>query len=128
MSDLHHDGSCKHDKTPLPVTYAAAVEAIREATSRMRLAREVPERLDAQSLAAIAATLMDITKELAQFAGQVDVTLPDLVDQHLMASQEIRDGLIAFRIAVLDASVAARSIESSAASVSQSAVPRQRRR
>lgn len=129
MSDVHHDGSCTQDKAPSPATYAvAAVEAIREATSRMQLAREVAQRLDTNSLAAIGAALMDITRELDQFAGKVDVALPDLVDQHLTASQEIRDGLIAFRIAVLDASVAARSIGSSAASVNNSAVPRQRRR
>ncbi|MGH3974160.1 MAG: hypothetical protein ACRDS9_12675 [Pseudonocardiaceae bacterium] len=118
MSDSRHDGSWMPDKTPPPVTYAvAAAEAIREASyrmQRMQSAREVPARLDTHSLAAVGAALEDITRELAQFAGQVDAALPDSVNQHLTASQEIRDGLIAFRIAVLDASVAARSIGSSA--------------
>lgn len=129
MSESHHDGYWMHDKAPLPVAYAVqAAEAIREATYRMQLAQEVPERLDVHSLTAVGAALEDITRGLAQFAGQVATVLPDSVDQHLTASQEIRDGLVAFRIAVLDASVAARSLESSATLVGEGAVPHQRRR
>jgi hypothetical protein len=132
MSDSHHDDYWMHDETPLPVAYAGqAAEAIREATyrmQRMQLAREVPERLDVHSLTEVGAALEDITWGLAQFAGQVAAALPDSVDQHLTASQEIQDGLVAFRIAVLDASVAARSLGSSAASASDGVVPHQRRR
>lgn len=66
MSDSRHDGSWMHDKTPPPATYAVAVaEAIREASyriQRMQLAREVPERLDTNSLAAVGAALEDITR------------------------------------------------------------------
>lgn len=126
MSDSHHDDYWMHE-APLPVTHAvAATEAIREATYRIQLAWEIPERLDVRSLAAVGTALEDITRGLAQLAGQVAGALPDSVDQHLTASQEIRDGLVAFRIAVLDASVAARSLGSSVTSVSNSAVPRQR--
>ena len=129
MSDSQHDDYWMHDEAPLPVAYAGqAAEAIREATYRMQLAQEVPERLDVHSLTAVGAALEDITRGLAQFAGQVAAVLPASVDQHLTASQEIRDGLVAFRIAVLDASVAARSLESSATSVGEGAVPHQRRR
>lgn len=128
MSESHHDSYWMHDKAPLPVAYAVkAAEAIREATYRMQL-QEVPERLDVHSLTAVGAALEDITRGLAQLAGQVAAALPDSIDQHLTASQEIRDGLVAFRIAVLDASVAARSLESSATSVGDGAVPHQRRR
>lgn len=101
-----------------------AADAIREAIYRMQLAREVPERLDGHSLAAVGNALEDITRGLAQVAA----ALPDSVDQHLAASQEIRDGLVAFRIAVLDVSVAARSLGSSATSASNCAVPHQRRK
>jgi hypothetical protein len=128
MSDSHHDDYWMYDEAPLSVAHAvAAAEAIREATYRMQQARDVPERLDMHNLAAVGAALEDITRGLAQFAGQVAAALPDSVDQHLTASQEIRDGLVAFRIAVLDASVAARSLGSSATSVSNSALPPQRR-
>lgn len=132
MSESYHDGYWMHDEAPLPVAYAVqAAEAIREATyrmQRMQLAQEVPEQLDVHSLTAVGVALEDITRGLAQLAGQVAAALPDSVDQHLTASQEIRDGLVAFRIAVLDASVAARSLESSATSVGDGAVPHQRRR
>jgi hypothetical protein len=127
MSNSRHDSSELHDKTPMSVMYAvAAGEAIREASHRIQLAREVPERLDTSNLVAISAALEDITRGLAQFAGQVDTALPDSVSQHLTASQEIHDGLIAFRIAVLDASVAARSIGTSATALCNGTVPRQR--
>ncbi|MGH3984153.1 MAG: hypothetical protein ACRDST_16085 [Pseudonocardiaceae bacterium] len=131
MTDSRHDDYWMHDEAPLPVAYAGqAAEAIREATyrmQRMQLAREVPEQLDVHSLTAVGAALEDITRGLAQFAGQVAAALPDSVDQHLTASQEIRDGLVAFRIAVLDASVAARSLGSSATSASDGVVPYPRR-
>ena len=123
MSDSHHDDFWRHDEAPLSVTVTHAVEAteaIRAAAYRM----QVPERLDVHSLVAVGAALEDITRELAKFAG----ALPGSVDQNLAASQEIRDGLVAFRIAVLDASVAARSLGWSATSVGNDAVPRQRRR
>ena len=129
MSESHHDGYWMHDKAPLPVAYAVqAAEAIREATYRMQLAREVPGRLDLHSLRAVGSALEDITRGLAQFAGQVAAALPDSADQHLEASQEIRDGLVAFRIAVLDASVAAQSLGASATSVSDGIIPHQRHR
>ncbi|MGH3814131.1 MAG: hypothetical protein ACRDUV_17060 [Pseudonocardiaceae bacterium] len=132
MRDSHHDDYWMHDDAPLPATHAVEpAAAIREATFRMQrvqLAQETPERLDVHSLAAVGTALEDITRGLAQFAGQVAAALPDSVDQHLAASQEIRDGLVAFRIAVLDASVAARSLASSAASASNGAVPHQRRK
>lgn len=129
MSDSHHGDYWMHDEASLPVTHAvAAAEAIREATYRMQLAWEVPDRLDVRSLAAVGIALEDITRELAQLAGQVAGALPDSVDQHRTASQEIRDGLVAFRIAVLDASVAARSLGSSVTSISNGVVPRQRRK
>lgn len=131
MSDSHHDDNWLCHEAPLPVTYAvAAAEAIHEATyriQRVQLAREIPEQLDVHSLTAVGAALEDITRGLAQFAGQVAAALPDAVDEHLTASQEIRDGLVAFRIAVLDASVAARSLGSSVSSVSNGAIPHQRR-
>ncbi|MGH3755333.1 MAG: hypothetical protein ACRDRP_22080 [Pseudonocardiaceae bacterium] len=94
----------------------------------MQLAPGAPELLDVRSLAAVGAALEDITRGLAQFAGQITRALPYSVDQHLTVSQGIQDGLVAFRIAVLDASVAARSLSSSATSVSDDAIPRQRRR
>ncbi|MGH3475529.1 MAG: hypothetical protein ACRDRY_14565 [Pseudonocardiaceae bacterium] len=131
MRDSHHDDYWLHDDAPFPVNHAVeAAEVIREATfrmQRMQLARESPERLDGHSLAAVGTALEDITRGLAQFAGQVAAALPESVDQHLAVSQEIRDGLVAFRIAVLDASVAARSLGSSAISVSNGTVPQQRR-
>lgn len=128
MSESRHDSYWMQDKAPLPVAYAVkAAEAIRETTYRMQL-QEVPERLDVHSLTAVGSALEDITRGLAQLAGQVAAALPDSIDQHLTASQEIRDGLVTFRIAVLDASVAARSLESSATSVGDGAVPHQRRR
>jgi TRAP-type mannitol/chloroaromatic compound transport system substrate-binding protein len=128
MRDSHRDDYSIYDEAPLPVAHAtAAAEAIREATYRMQLAQDVPEQLDVHNLAAVGAALEDITRGLAQFAGQVAEALPDSVDQHLRAAQEIRDGLVAFRIAVLDANTAARSLGSSATSVSNSAVPHQRR-
>ena len=118
----------RDDLLVLPVMHAVeAVEAIREATYRMQLAAGAPERLDVHSLATVGAALEDITRGLAQFAGQITGALPDSVDRHLTASQEIHDGLVAFRIAVLDASVAARSLSSSATTVSDGAVPHQRR-
>ncbi len=129
MKDSRHDEYWMHDDAPLPVMHAVeAAEAIREATYRMQLAPGVPERLDVDSLATVGVALEDITRGLAQFAGHITAALPDSVDQHVTASQEIHDGLVAFRIAVLDASVAARSLSSSATTVSDSAVPRQRRR
>jgi hypothetical protein len=132
MSDWQHDDYWMHDGAPLPVAYAGqAAEAIREATyrmQRMQLARQAPQRLDVHSLTAMGAALEDITRGLAQFAGQVAAALPDSVDQHLEASQEIRDGLVAFRIAVLDASVAAQSLGASATSVSDGMIPHQRHR
>lgn len=132
MKNSRHDGYRMHDDAPLPVMHAVeAAEAIREATyrmQRMQLAPGAPELLDVRSLAAVGAALEDITRGLAQFAGQITRALPYSVDQHLTVSQEIQDGLVAFRIAVLDASVAARSLSSSATSVSDDAIPRQRRR
>ncbi|MGH4010964.1 MAG: hypothetical protein ACRDTH_22870 [Pseudonocardiaceae bacterium] len=132
MRDSHYEDYWMHDNVPLPATHAVeAAEAIREATfkmQRMQLARETPEQLDVHSLTTVGTALEDITRGLAQFAGQVAAALPDSVDQHLAASQEIRDGLVAFRIAVLDASVAARSLGSSAASVSNGTVLHQRRK
>lgn len=97
----------------------SAADATREAAYRMQLAQEMSERLDVHSLAAVGTALANITRVLAQVAG----ALPDSVDPHHSASQEILDGLVAFRIAVLDASVAARSLGSAATS----AVPHQRR-
>jgi hypothetical protein len=132
MSDSQHDDYRMQDGAPLPVAYAGqAAEAIREAIyrmQRMQLGREAPQRLDVHSLTAMGAALEDITRGLAQFAGQVAAALPDSVDQHLTASQEIRDGLVAFRIAVLDASVAAQSLGASATSVSYGVIPHQRHR
>ena len=129
MSDWQHDDYWMHDGAPLPVAYAGqAAEAIREATYRMQLARQAPQRLDVHSLTAMGAALEDITRGLAQFAGQVAAALPDSADQHLEAFQEIRDGLVAFRIAVLDASVAAQSLGASATSVSDGIIPHQRHR
>ena len=129
MSDWQHDDYWMHDGAPFPVAYAGqAAEAIREATYRMQLARQAPQRFDVHSLTAMGAALEDITRGLAQFAGQVAAALPDSADQHLEASQEIRDGLVAFRIAVLDASVAAQSLGASATSVSDGIIPHQRHR
>jgi hypothetical protein len=128
MSDSHHDDYSICDEALRPVAHTiAAAEAIREAASRMQLARDVSEQLDVHNLAAVGTALEDITRGLEQFAGQIAGALPDSVDQHLTASQEISDGLVAFRISVLDASIAARSLGSSATSVSNSAVPHQRR-
>lgn len=117
MKDSHHDDYWTAEEVPLPVMHAVqAAEAIREATyrmQRMQLARGCPELLDTPSLAAVGAAFEDLTRGLAQFAGQVAGSLPESIDQHPTASREIRDGLIAFRIAVLDASVAARALGSS---------------
>lgn len=128
---LMHNEYLMHDDASLPVMHAVvAAEAIREATyrmQRMQLAPGAPERFDVHSLATVGAALEDITRGLAQFAGQITGALPDSVDQHVTASQEIHDGLVAFRISVLDASVAARSLGSSATTVSNGAVPHQRR-
>jgi hypothetical protein len=94
----------------------------------MQLAREEPQRLDLRSLAAVGAAFEDITRGLAQLAGQVAGSLPDTLEHQHTASQDIRNGLIAFRIAVLDASVAARSLGLSATSIKHNgSVPRQRR-
>lgn len=120
MDDSPHDDYWTAEEVPLPVMHAVqAAEAIREATyrmQRMQLARQCPERLDTPSLAAVGAAFEDLTRGLAQFAGQVAGSLPESIDQHPAASQEIRDGLIAFRIAVLDASIAARALGVSASS------------
>ncbi|MGH3917421.1 MAG: hypothetical protein ACRDTC_29010 [Pseudonocardiaceae bacterium] len=122
------------EEVPLPVMHAVqAAEAIREAIyrmQRMQLGRLCPERLDASSLAAVGAAFEDLTRGLAQFAGQVAGSLPDSIDEQSVASREIRDGLVAFRIAVLDASIAARSLGSSATStgMENGKVPPQRRR
>jgi hypothetical protein len=132
MNDPHpHDHWIPED-TPLPVIHTVeAAEAIREATyrmQRMQLAREEPQRLDLRSLAAVGAAFEDITRGLAQLAGQVAGSLPDTLEHQHTASQDIRNGLIAFRIAVLDASVAARSLGLSATSINHNgSVPRQRR-
>src|SRR3712207_1904123 len=79
MSDWQHDDYWMHDGAPLPVAYAGqAAEAIREATyrmQRMQLARQAPQRLDVHSLTAMGAALEDITRGLAQFAGQVAAAL-----------------------------------------------------
>ena len=134
MKSSHHDDYWTAEEVPLPVMHAVhAAEAIREATyrmQRMQLARGHPERLDVPSLAAVGTAFEDLTRGLAQFAGQVAGSLPDSIDQNLTASREIRDGLVAFRIAVLDASVAARALGTSASStdVENGKVPPQRRR
>ncbi|MGQ0776379.1 MAG: hypothetical protein ACT4NY_18455 [Pseudonocardiales bacterium] len=120
MDNSQHDDYWTAEEVPLPVMHAVqAAEAIREATyrmQRMQLARQCPERLDTPSLAAVGAAFEDLTRGLAQFAGQVAGSLPESIDEHPAASQEIRDGLVAFRIAVLDASVAARALGLSASS------------
>ncbi|HEU0088641.1 MAG TPA: hypothetical protein VFQ77_13520 [Pseudonocardiaceae bacterium] len=134
MTNSNHDDYWTAEEVPLPVMHAVqAAEAIREATyrmHRMQLARGVPERLDTPSLAAVGAAFEDLTRGLAQFAGQVAGSLPETLDQHPTASREIRDGLVAFRIAVLDASAAARSLGSSAPSTEPGTgrIPPQRRR
>lgn len=134
MKSSHHDDYWTAEEVPLPVMHTVhAAEAIREATyrmQRMQLARGHPEQLDAPSLAAVGAAFEDLTRGLAQFAGQVAASLPDAIDQHPTASREVRDGLVAFRIAVLDASVAARALGSSVKStdVENGRVPPQRRR
>ncbi|MGH4026043.1 MAG: hypothetical protein ACRDRV_15820 [Pseudonocardiaceae bacterium] len=134
MKSSHHDDYWTAEEVPLPVMHAVhAAEAIREATyrmQRMQLARGCPEQLDTPSLVAVGAAFEDLTRGLAQFAGQVAGSLPDTIDQHPTVSREIRDGLVAFRIAVLDASVAARALGSSANStdVENGKVPPQRRR
>lgn len=134
MDISHYDDYWTAEEVPLPVMHAVqAAEAIREAIyrmQRMQLARQCPERLDPPSLAAVGAAFEDLTRGLAQFAGQVAGSLPESIDQHPTASREIRDGLIAFRIAVLDASVAARALGSSATStvLEHGKVPPQRRR
>jgi hypothetical protein len=131
MNNSRHEDYWTAEEVPLPVMHAVqAAEAIREATyrmHRMQLARGNPERLDTPSLIAVGAAFEDLTRGLAQFAGQVAGSLPDSIDQQPAVSQEIRDGLVAFRIAVLDASVAARALGVSAFSPEPSAVPQQRR-
>lgn len=131
MKNSHHDDYWAAEEIPLPVMHAVhAAEAIREATyrmHRMQLAREDPERLDTLSLVAVGAAFEDLTRGLAQFAGQVAGSLPDSVDRHPAVSREVRDGLVAFRIAVLDASVAARALGLSATSAEPGTVPQQRR-
>lgn len=134
MKNSHHDDHWTAEEVPLPVMHAVqAAEAIREATyrmQRMQLARGNPEVLDTSGLVAVGTAFEELTRGLAQFAGQVAGSLPESVDQHPKASREIRDGLIAFRIAVLDASVAARALGSSATSsgIENGEVPPQRRR
>ncbi len=119
------------EEVPLPVMHAVqAAEAIREATyrmQRMQWSAGEPEQLDAPSLAAVGAAFEDLTRGLAQFAGQVAGSLPETINQHPTKSREIRDGLIAFRIAVLDASVAARALGLSAISAESGTIPPQRR-
>jgi hypothetical protein len=130
MDDSLHDDYWTAEEVPLPVMHAVqAAEAIREATyrmQRMQFARDEPEWLDPSSLAAVGAAFEDLTRGLAQFAGQVGAALPAAIEEHPAKSREIRDGLVAFRIAVLDASVAARGLGASAASVESEAVSHQR--
>lgn len=134
MDISHHDDYWTAEEVPLPVMHAVqAAEAIQEATyrmQRMQLARLCPERLDTPSLAAVGAAFEDLTRGLAQFAGQVAGSLPESIDRHPIASREIRDGLVAFRIAVLDASIAARALGSSATATGMEGgkIPPQRRR
>ena len=127
MKDSRHDEYRMRDDASPPLMHAEAAEAIREATYRIQLAANAQERLDAHSLTTIGVALEDITRGLAQFAGQITAALPDSVDYPSAAFQEIHDGLVAFRIAVLDASVAARSLGASATTVNDSTVPCQRR-
>lgn len=131
MHNSQHDDYWTAEEVPLPVMHAVqAAEAIREATyrmHRMQLARGEPERLDTSSLAAVGTAFEDLTRGLAQFAGQVASALPESIDQHPTRSREIRDGLIAFRIAVLDASVAARGLGTSAPPAEKRTIPRPRR-
>jgi len=134
MNNSQHDDYWTAEEVPLPVMHAVqAAEAIREATyrmHRMQLARGAPERLDTPSLTAVGTAFEDLTRGLAQFAGQVAGSLPESIDEHPTASREIRDGLVAFRIAVLDACVAARGLGSSATStgIENSRMPPQRHR
>ncbi|HEY6423582.1 MAG TPA: hypothetical protein VIY28_10135 [Pseudonocardiaceae bacterium] len=134
MNYSQHDDRRAPDDAPPPVMHAIeAAEAIREATYRMQRLQLAPgafEPLDARSLATVGGAFDDITRGLAQFAGQIAGVLPDSVDQDLTVSKQIRDGLIAFRIAVLDASVAAQALELSATEVrvASNDFPRQRRR
>ena len=131
MNNSQLDDYWTAEEVPLPVMHAVqSAEAIREATyrmHRMQLARGEPERLDMPSLIAVGAAFEDLTRSLAQFAGQLAGSLPDSIDQHPTASREIRDGLVAFRIAVLDASAAARALGASATSAEPGTVPTQRR-
>lgn len=133
MHDSHPDNQWSPEETPLPVIHAVeAAEAIREATyrmQRMQAARSHPEQLDLRSLAAMGAAFEDVTRGLAQLAGQVTAVLPDHTDPDRGSAQDLRDGLVAFRIAVLDASVAARALGvSTSARGRDAAVPRQRHR
>lgn len=131
MSNSHHNDYWPAEEVSLPVMHAVqAAEAIREAIyrmHRMQVAHQDPERLDAANLVAVGAAFEDLTRGLAQFAGQVAGALPNSIDQQPTLSREIRDGLVAFRIAVLDASVAARVLGGSAASAEPGRVPTQRR-
>ncbi|MFN2495090.1 MAG: hypothetical protein ABR608_04170 [Pseudonocardiaceae bacterium] len=131
MKSSHQDDYWTAEEVPLPVMHAVqAAEAIREATyrmQRMQLAPGEPEQLDTRSLAAVGAAFEDLTRGLAQFAGQVAGSLPEMINQDPAMSREIRDGLIAFRIAVLDASVAARALGLSATSTGNGTIPPQRR-
>lgn len=131
MNHSHHDDYWTAEEVPLPVMHAVqAAEAIREATyrmHRMQLASGDHAQLDTPSLVAVGAAFEDLTRGLAQFAGQVAGSLPDPIDQHPAVSREIRDGLVAFRIAVLDASVAARALGLSATATGPGTVPHQRR-
>jgi hypothetical protein len=131
MNTSHQDDHWTAEEVPLPVMHAVqAADAIRQATyrmQRMQLALGDPERLDTSSLAAVGAAFEDLTQGLAQFAGQVAKSLPDSIEESPAVSREIHDGLIAFRIAVLDASVAARALSLSATSTEIGTIPPQRR-
>lgn len=131
MRSSDHEDYWTAEEVPLPVMHAVqAAEAIREATyrmQRMQWATGGPEQLDTPSLAAVGAAFEDLTRGLAQFAGQVAGSLPETINQHPTKSREIRDGLIAFRIAVLDASVAARALALSATATENGTIPPQRR-
>lgn len=118
MKSSYNDDCWTAEEIPLPVMHAVqAAEAIREATyrmQRMQWAPGEPGQLDTPSVAAVGAAFEDLTRGLAQFAGQVAGSLPEKINQHPVMSREIRDGLLAFRIAVLDASIAARALGLSA--------------
>jgi hypothetical protein len=128
MRSSDHDDYWTAEEVPLPVMHAVqAAEAIREAIyrmQRMQLAPGEPKQLDPPSLVAVGVAFEDLAQGLAQFAGQVAGSLPEAIDQHPTMSREIRNGLIAFRIAVLDAGVAARGLGLSALSGEVVAPPR----